>query len=195
VIARLATEHPERVAGLLLIDGGLTLPMPADVDPQAVANAVLGPAIARLQMTFPTREAYREWWSRHPAIAAGDVDEDVLAAYSDHDLIGEEPELRSSVSEPAVRGDAAEWFEWGEPAHRLTVPAKMLCAPRGLLNDPNPTQPKALGEAWAAEAAGQREVSAVPDVNHYTIVFGRRGAAVVADAIAAAVDLVRVPTA
>ncbi len=45
-----------------------------------------------------------------------------LLAYANHDLVGREPEMRSSVSEAAVRGDAADLFEMGEPAHRLQVP-------------------------------------------------------------------------
>ena len=42
---------------------------------------------------------------RHPAFARGDVDDADLVAYAEHDLIGESPSLRSSVSEPAVRGE------------------------------------------------------------------------------------------
>jgi hypothetical protein len=112
------------------------------------------------------------------------ADEDLLA-YADHDLVGYEPELRSSVSEAAVRGDAADLFEMGEPAHRLEVPTTLMCAPRGLLDDPNPMQPLELVEAWAAEAPAQRLAIQVPDINHYTIVLGR-GAATVAGTIISA---------
>jgi hypothetical protein len=47
-------------------------------------------------------------------------------------------------------------------------------------------QPLELVRAWAAECPSLREAVPVSDVNHYTIMLGARGAAVVADAIAAA---------
>lgn len=186
VTARLAAEHPERVSAVVLVDGGLTIPAIDGVDPQAFISAFLGPALARLRMTFASREAYHDWWRAHPALAASDVADADLVAYADYDLVGEEPELRSSVAEPAVRADAGELFEMGSAAHRLRVPATFLCAPRGLLNDPNPMQPVSLVEPWAARAPAQRTFSLVPDVNHYSITLGARGAAAVAEAVVAA---------
>lgn len=189
IVARLAAEHPERVSSVVMIDGGLTLPGIERVDPQAFIDAFLGPALARLEMSFHSRAAYRDWWRAHPAFAAGDVAGRDLAAYADHDLIGAPPRLRSSVCEPAVRADAAEMFEVGDPAHRLTVPAQLLCAPRGLLDDPHPVQPLELARRWAAQAPGLRTATLVPGANHYTITLGARGAAAVADALAAAAGI------
>ncbi len=186
IVARLAVEHPDRVSALLLVDGGLTIPGTESVDPQQFIEAFLGPALARLKLTFATPEQYYYWWRRHPALAGSDVSDDDLVAYADHDLTGEAPSLRSSVSEPSVRGDASELPEMGKAAHRLTVPANLLCAPRGLLNDPNPMQPREVARAWSAGAPGQRRTSVVPNVNHYTIVMGSAGASVVAGAIEAA---------
>ena len=166
--------------------GGLTIPGTEGVDPQRFLDAFLGPALARLRLTFPNREAYHDWWRGHPAISGSDIADEDLIAYADHDLVGEEPALRSGVSEQAVRGDAGELFGMGEPAHRLTQPASLLCAPRGLVNDPNPMQPIAVVNAWAAEAPERRRAASVPDVNHYTIVMGDAGANVVAASIAEA---------
>jgi len=185
IVARLAVDHPSRVRAAVLVDGGLTIPGSDRVDPQAFVDAFLGPAIARLKMSFPSRAAYRDWWRAHPAIKGSDVADDELFAYVDHDLIGDEPGMRSSVAERAVRGDAAEVPEMGAAAHRLDLPATLLCAPRGLLDDPNPMQPLPLAQAWAAEAPRQRRAVQVPDVNHYTIVLGRSGAAAVSEAVAA----------
>ena len=184
VVARLAAEHPERVTALVFVDGGLTAPVAEDVDPQRFVEGFLGPTLARLRMRFGSREEYHAWWRRHPTFAAGDVEERSLVGFADHDLVGDEPSLRSSVSEEAVRGDAADMFTMGEPAHRLTVPVTLMCAPRGLLDDPNPVQPLDLVRPWSAQAPTQRRVLAVDDVNHYTIALGRRGA----KAVAAAVD-------
>ena len=141
---------------------------------------MLGPALARLKQTFPSREAYHDWWRAHPAFAHADVAEEDLLAYADHDLVGEPPELRSSVGEDVVRADAAELLEIGKPAHRLQVRTELLCAERGMLDDPNPLQPPAIAEPWADAAPEIRRTERVPGVNHYTIVMGAAGAGAVA---------------
>ena len=188
IVARLAADHPERASAVVLIDGGLTVPGTSGVDPQVFIEAFLGPALARLRMSFPSREAYHDWWRAHPALAPGGVADEDIVAYADHDLIGEPPAMHSSVAEAAVRADASELFEVGEAAHRLRVPATFLSAPRGLLDDTNPMQPPWLVEPWVAKAPNERTFSQVPDVNHYTITMGGSGAAAVAEAVLAAAD-------
>jgi hypothetical protein len=106
-----------------------------------------------------------------------------LFPFADHDLEGVEPELRSSVLEDAVRTDADEVLMIGEAAHRLTVPASLLCAPRGLFDEPNPMQPVELVREWAAEAQEQRRVFQVPNTNHYTLLFSEPGARTVAETV------------
>jgi pimeloyl-ACP methyl ester carboxylesterase len=184
--ARLAAEHPERIASLVLVDGGLSAPLPPDVDRQAIAAAVLGPALERLTLTFASLEAYIDWWRGHPAFAGGQVGDDVLQPYAAHDLVGEAPELRSGVVREAVRADAEDGLEAGAGANQLTVPAVLLRAPRGLMNEDRPFQPAELVTPWADGAPEQRRVVDVPDVNHYTLVMGTRGARAVADAARAA---------
>ena len=187
-VARFAADHPERVRAAVLVDGGLTDPALQDVDPEPFLAAFLGPALARLEQTFETREAYHDWWRAHPAFAGADVADSDLVAYANHDLGGAPPELRSTVAKEAVRADAHELFEMGKPAHRLAVPAEMLRAPRGLQNQPTPMLAPELAAAWADHAPGQRRVIEVPDVNHYTIVMGRSGARAVAQAIVRALQ-------
>jgi pimeloyl-ACP methyl ester carboxylesterase len=187
-VARFAADHPDRVRAVLLIDGGLTAPAPAGIDPEAVAAAVLGPALARLKLTFESREAYHDWWRAHPAFANADVSDEDLIAYADHDLVGEPPGLRSSVGEAVVRADVTELLEMGEPALRLEGPAELLCAERGMVDDPNPLQPPALAEPWAAAAPRSRLATRVSGVNHYTLVMGAAGAPAVAQAIVRALQ-------
>jgi pimeloyl-ACP methyl ester carboxylesterase len=187
-VARFAADHPERVRAAVLVDGGLTLPGLENVDPEAFLDAFLGPTLARLELTFATPEDYHAWWRAHPAFAGADVAEDDLVAYANHDLTGDEGEQHSCIAKDAVRADAAELFEIGKPAQRLTVPVEMLRAPRGLQNDPAPMIPAELARAWVDAAPGQRSVAEVPDVNHYTIVMGAAGARAVAAAIVRAMQ-------
>jgi pimeloyl-ACP methyl ester carboxylesterase len=186
VVARVAAEHPERVSAAVLVDGGLPIPGTENVDPQAFLDAFLGPAVARLRMRFENREAYRDWWRAHPAFAGSDVEAQDLNAYADYDLVGEEPELHSAVSEEAVRGDAADLVELADDAAELTPPTTLLVAPRGLQNDPRPMQPLPLAREWEAGAPERRRAIEVPDVNHYTIVLGASGSRTVSRAILAA---------
>ena len=187
-VARFAADHPERVRTAVLIDGGLARPLPEDVDPEQFLAAFLGPALARLELTFEAPEAYHEWWRAHPAMAGSDVSPDDLVAYANHDLVGKAGALRSGVAREAVRADAGELLELGKPAHRLSVPVEMLRAPRGLQNDPTPMIPAELANAWAGDAPHDRRVGEVPDTNHYTIVMGASGARVVAQAIVRALQ-------
>src|SRR5215470_9057115 len=55
---RAAVRRPDLFTKLVLVDGGLPLPLPPGIDPDAALSAVVGPAIARLAMTFESEQAY-----------------------------------------------------------------------------------------------------------------------------------------
>jgi pimeloyl-ACP methyl ester carboxylesterase len=187
-VARFATDHSDRVSAVLLVDGGLSAPVPDGVDPQAITAAVLGPALARLKQRFASREEYFDWWRAHPAFAHADISDPNIVAFAAHDLVGEAPELRSSVVEDVVRADAAEMLELGKPALALEVPAELLCAERGMVDDPNQIQPAALVEPWVGAAPDLRRTERVPGVNHYSLVMGAKGSGEVAQAIVRALQ-------
>ena len=68
VAVLLAARAPDRVSDLILIDGGVPLRLPANVTREAISLDVLGPAAARLSMTFADHGAYRDFWRAHPDI-------------------------------------------------------------------------------------------------------------------------------
>ncbi len=180
VAARLAHDHPERVSGLVLIDGGLPLPVPADLDPDAALEAIIGPAIARLSMEFPSVEEYFEFWRRHPAVGptwSADVE-----AYLRYDLTGHPPRLRSRVSAEAVRSDGRDLLVGPRlPLERIPVPMWLLRAGRGLMDEPGGLIPETAATT-AAATIPHLTLTNLPDLNHYTIVLGP-GAETVATAI------------
>jgi pimeloyl-ACP methyl ester carboxylesterase len=181
VAAVAAVRHPERVGGVVLVDGGLTFGIPAGTDLDAVLAAFLGPAVTRLDMTFPDREAYRQFWQSHPAFAGDWTPE--IEAYIQHDLIGPGP-FRSSCIADAVRTDGGQVLVDAETLaaiHALPVPGVLLYAERGLLDEPQGLydEQRLTGLAMPTVAVG--------DTNHYSILIADRGARVVADHILRAV--------
>jgi pimeloyl-ACP methyl ester carboxylesterase len=189
VVARLAAEHPDRVAAVVLLDGGVPIPLPADEDPDTVLEKVVGPAIARLQMTFASHEEYVARWRRHPAFAdAWNRDVELYAGY---DVTGEPGAMRCVVSEDAVRTDSAELLN-ADAAHsaldRIHAPVHLLRAPRGFQNEAD--KPFISAEVLEAFVARHPDVHAedVAGVNHYTLTLGESpGPSRVAGAIRSAV--------
>jgi lipase len=181
----LAHLHPERVKSLVLIDGGLPLtpqaPEPGTVDIDQLLTAVIGPAIARLQMTFASRDAYRDFWREHPSFA-GDQWSQWVEQYIDYDLVGTEPELRSGVSAEAVRGDATDIFTAStlfDAVAALDKPAVLLRAERGMMNEATPL----FGDALVQQYPQVKDLGYAPDTNHYTILLSDNGARAVADVV------------
>ncbi len=176
VAAMTANRHPGRTSAVVLVDGGYPFEVPAGVDPDDAIAAVLGPALARLDMTFADRGEYRAFWQQHPAfqgIWSNEIDDHVQ-----HDLVGEEPEMRSACLKDAVIANGREFFadeEVRNAFERLQVPATFLIAPRGL-------QDEAPG-LYREERVGAVEHELVPDTNHYSILLGEAGASRVAAAI------------
>jgi pimeloyl-ACP methyl ester carboxylesterase len=176
--------HPERFSEVRLIDGGLPLAVPAGISAEDLLQAVLGPAAARLSMTFPDRATYLEFWKKHPAFAADQWSQAVVD-YASYDLAGTEPELRPSASLEAVKQDSMDLFDAQAVLTALAglatleKPISLLTAPRGLLNQtPGLYSPSAI-EGWRDKLPALT-IREVPDVNHYTIVLGAAGASAVA---------------
>ncbi|CAG6391307.1 alpha/beta hydrolase [Streptomyces cocklensis] len=179
-----AHRDPGRYRHLVLVDGGLGFPVPADMDIDQVLHAVIGPAMAKLDMEFADRAAYHAFWAGHPAFA--ELGGEAVRAYLDRDLVGEEPHLRSACRAAAIRQDAEDELRNPEvfaAIHRLRVPAELLWAERGLRDEPVGLYPPEVVEAAALTTVSTRFV---PGVNHYSILLGTAGAATVAERVRAA---------
>jgi lipase len=175
--------HPSLSRRLVLVDGGLPLPVPDGVDPEVALEAAIGPAIARLRLTFSSTDAYLDFWRAHPALA-GHWSPDV-EAYARYDLTGEAPSMRSRVAVAAVSPDSRDVMAdkpFADALGRLTRPTPLLTAPTGFLGEPPALLPPELVESWVERVPCLRP-HRVPDVNHYTILFDKRAAATVARAM------------
>ncbi|WP_250035795.1 alpha/beta hydrolase [Paractinoplanes maris] len=167
VVASTAAAYPDRVAGALLVDGGVVLPVPPEADVDAVLQAVIGPAMQRLGMTFPSVEAYVGFFRAHPALKDGWSAD--IEAYVVRDFVGG----GSSCSLEAVRADATDTLlrtDTVDAVRRLTCPARLMWADRGLQNEK-----QGLYDPGRLAAAGldptRIAVEHVAGVNHYSILF------------------------
>jgi pimeloyl-ACP methyl ester carboxylesterase len=177
VACALAAKYPERVERVLAVDGGLGFPLPGGVDADAVLEAVVGPAVRKLSMTFADAEAYLDFHRVHPAFVGNWSPQ--LTAYLGRDTLqlgdgtGEGADsVASTCVEAAIRADGKQVLL--DPAVRdalkdLSCPAVLLYAERGLFNES-----QALYDtsrlALAALAPDRVVTELVPDTNHYTIV-------------------------
>ncbi len=182
----LAARHPQLVERLVLVDGGLPIPLPpgfaADLHAEALARMVLGPALDRLSAQFASLEEYLDFWRAHPAFAE-DWNADV-EAYFEYDLEPSGSGFRSRVKEAAVLEDAGDLFVEpqliSDSLAALEVPVALLRAPRNLLNQPAPMIPDTVAEDWQ-QRLPNLSAELVEDVNHYSLMMGARGAAIIAE--------------
>jgi pimeloyl-ACP methyl ester carboxylesterase len=176
VAALAATRHPDRVRAVLLVDGGVSFgPVPPGADIDAVLEAVIGPAIKRLQMTFPSEQSYLDFWRAHPSLRA--EWSPWIEAYALRDLDGD----RSACNAEAIRADGHDTLvnEATTTAYRkIKCPAKLLWAERGMLDEPT-------GLYNESTVPPELAPEKVEGVNHYTIVVSPRGASALAEKLAA----------
>ena len=179
-------RHPDRVAGAVLVDGGLPLPIPEGLTPDEATAAILGPVQRRLTMTFADHEAYRDFFRAHPAFTDWT---DATTDYIDYDLVGEPGNYHPSTSFEAMAADSRaqqdgeDWLLPGLAA--LPAGTPFLRAPRGLLDEEPGLFPAPWVARWAAEFPGL-DVREVAGTNHYTLLFNDAGTAAIVGALAAA---------
>jgi pimeloyl-ACP methyl ester carboxylesterase len=188
VAVAIAARHSQRCERLVLVDGGIPLDVPVaeGVPIEKLVQSVIGPALDRLRLTFPTRDAYRSFWRAHPAFS-GDAWTPAVEAYVDYDLTGEEPELRSGVSLDAVLRDSEDTLVSADDHLALEdapCPAVLLRAPLGIMAEPPGLYPEEHMIRIRRRLPSLHDV-VVERTNHYTIVLSDAGAASIAEHIVA----------
>ncbi len=192
VVAMAAERHPDRVRSLVAVDGGLPIPVsiPSDADVEALVRSVIGPALDRLDLSWPAVDDYVDFFRAHPAFAPPNDWSDAVEQYVRYDaVVGDDGRVRSSVSKDAVLEDGGAIIAQPDSVSalsRVTAPTTLLWAPRGLLDQTPGLYPPDLVARSDKELAHLHAVE-VEDTNHYTIVFAPAAVGTVADAIRAAV--------
>jgi len=163
IAIRFAAKHPERVARLVLFDGGL--------DVRAEVLDSLAPAIARLGVEFPSLEGFLERLRALPMFAGRW--NDYLTRHFTYDVEPTAGGVRSKVARHAIEEEVANlqrtrlWV-WH---HQVQAPTLLLRAPDGLLTADDCLMTQEEAEAMAHAIPDCRLV-VVPGVNHYTILLG-----------------------
>lgn len=184
VAAAAASAFPERVTRLVAIDGGLGFPLPEEADPDAVLEAVVGPAVKKLSMTFEDADAYLDFHRVHPAFVGNWTPQ--LTAYLGRDTLRlPDGRVVSSCIEAAIRADGKQVLideKVRTAINGLSCPVDFVYAARGLLNEP-----QALYDEARLDLGGlDRErvnVTFVPETNHYTVIAPGPGAQAVTRAL------------
>jgi lipase len=181
-----ARSRPDLFRRLVIVDGGIPLPVPEGVDPDEVLAATLGPALERLRRAFADAEAYVEFFREHPAL--GPHWSDLVEQYVRHDVLETEEGVRSRCREELIREDGRDLLlsagEIDAALRGLTLPTHLLTAPLGMLGQAPGLLPADAVEAYA-EQVEVLTTEVVPDANHYTILFDPAAAARVAAAMTA----------
>ena len=182
--ASAALAHPERFGRFVAVDGGLGFPLPSGTDPDAVLEAVVGPAVKKLSMTFADAEAYLDFHRAHPSFV-GNWSEP-LAAYLGRDTLElADGQVVSSCVEDAIRADGREVIvepRLSTAINELTCPVDFVYAARGMLNEDQALYDESRLVLGGLDRDKVR-VELVPDTNHYTVVGPGAGAQAVVRAL------------
>ncbi len=175
---------PGLVDRLVLVDGGLPLPVPADVDPDELLALTLGPALERLRQVWPDEDAYVEFFRAHPAMGPYWVPG--VEAYARYDALAVDGGVTARAVEEAVRVSGRELLTRGDEIADaiagLDIPADLIVAERGMFDQPGGLMPNALIDQAVASQPALR-LQRLADTNHYTVLFGDEAARAVAAAI------------
>jgi len=165
IALRFAAMHPERVAKLVLVDGGL--------DVRAEVLDSLRPAINRLGVEFPSLDMFLGFVRALPMFDGRW--NDYLERYFRYDVeVLPAGTVRSKAARHAIEEEIANlererlWV-WH---HRVKAPTLIFRAPDGLLTPTDCLMTQEEAEA-IAHAIPRSKLVVVPGTNHYTVLLGQ----------------------
>jgi len=183
VAVALKGTEAKLVKRLILVDGGIPLPLPPGMTVAQVMPYVLGPAMTRLSMTFESVDAYRDYWKSQPAFSRGWTP--ILDEYVEYDLQGEAPNLKARTNPKAVEEDSEDLFVSKlieKTLENLSEDVLLIRAVRGLQNEEGGLYPEPVLAAVLPKYP-KIKVHTIADVNHYEIMLEESGAEAVAQLI------------
>ena len=185
VIEEVALAAPDRVRGLVLLDGGwprAAVEDEAPVDPDLAAG--LARAFSRLTMTFPSPDAYLDFWFPGQGLTMDQLPPD-LADYYRYDLAEVEAGWQPKASLGAVREDAV-WLHQRAPTaeelERIRCPVGLVRCAEGFFPGSRPLVDEET-HRLLARLLDLRAGVALRGANHYTMLFDPH-----ADRVAAVID-------
>jgi pimeloyl-ACP methyl ester carboxylesterase len=165
IAVRFAAVHPERVAKLVLVDGG--------IDVRAEVLDSLRPAINRLGVEFPSLDVFLGFVRMLPMFEGRW--NDYLERYFRYDVeVLPAGTVRSKASRPAIEEEIAnlERERLWVYHHQVKAPTLIFRAPDGLLTPTDCLMTQEEAEALA-HAIPRSRLVVVPGTNHYTVLLGQ----------------------
>lgn len=169
VAAALAHELSERVAGVVLVDGGLPLPAVPDHLVAERTERLMGGVLARLDATYANAAAYVAATAQLPSMAG--VDAAYLNASVPYDTMPHPAGIAVKSRREAVLADSRDLLtneKVRQAALGLPVSAILIRAERGVQNEPTPRISPDHVRAFLASNE-RADVIDVPDTNHFSI--------------------------
>ena len=175
-----AVAHPDRVAGVVLVDGGVP-PVAANNGRGELTRMVLEKTREQLDRVHPSVDDYVA--QQAGAQAEGVGWDDLLARSAAYELTETPGGFRKAASFDAIEADALHID--GEASEKallaLRTPAVLLRAEEGMFGR-GPLYPRSEAERWRSRVPALRIVD-VPGVNHASIVVRAEGTAAIVRAV------------
>ena len=160
-----AAEYPDRIERLILVDGG------GDLSKAHMDKVFVGikPALDRLEVVFPSEEAYLKKMSEPAFIQPWSA---AIETYYRYEIEPTEGGVHANIHPPHIHEEAANIREVACAPFYPKVKCNVLIlrAPKGLLSQEDILLPEEVIEKMTAEIPNAIRFD-VDGVNHYGIVF------------------------
>lgn len=179
ITAVFSNRHPGRAQRLVLIDGGLPVPVDRTLDDDEILDSLIGPSLRRLSTSFVTREGYYDFYREHPAFIGWWKPD--LGTVLDYEIreVGDGFEVDANPDAVAESGRGIIVADDTIGAGReVTVPTELLIVDHGMLGQPGGFIPLDVARE-ATQANPNLHYTMIEGLNHYSLMMGP-GAPIVA---------------